>query len=81
MSDGDQRLQCKHFKEPFGTRWHFSSSYHPETVGQASKNINGSNSSELEPVVLHDLRPAFAFEESMELPVIDVMIALAENPT
>ena len=59
----------------------FSSSYHPETDEQASKNINGSNSSALESVVLYDPRPAFAFEESMELPVIDVMIALAENPT
>jgi len=59
----------------------FSSSYHPETDGQASTNINGSNSSELEPVVLHDLRQTFAFEESIELPVINVVIALAENPT
>jgi len=49
--------------------------------GQASKNINGSNSSELEPVVLHDLRPTCAFEESMKLPVVNVVIALAENPT
>ena len=57
----------------------FSGSYHPETDGQASKNIKGSNSSELEPVILHDLRPTCAFEESMELPAVNVVIALAEN--
>jgi len=49
--------------------------------GQASKNINGSSSSKLEPVVLHDLPPTCAFEESMKLPVVNVVIALAENPT
>jgi len=48
---------------------------------QVSKHINGSNSSELEPVAFHDRQAACAFEESMELPVVNVVIVLAENPT
>jgi len=37
--------------------------------GQAPKHINGSNSFKLEHVVLHILRPTFAFEHNMEFPM------------
>ena len=47
--------------------------------GQASKNINGSNYFKLEPVVLHDLGPKFAFKESMEPLAVDVMEVLAKK--
>jgi len=71
----------KTLQRTFGARLNFSSSYHPEMDGQASKNINGSNSSELEPIVLYDPRPAFAFEESMKLSAVNVLMARVENPT
>ena len=51
------------------------------SYGQASKNINGSNSFKLELVVLYDLGPIFVLEESMELPTVDVMKVLAEKFT
>jgi len=50
-----------------------------KSYGQASKNINGSNSFKLEPVVLYNLGPIFIFEESMELPTVDVMKVVAEQ--
>ena len=77
----DSSLFSQALQRAFGTRLNFSSSYHPETDGQASKNINGSHSSELEPVVLYDPRPAFAFEESMKLSAVNILIARVENPT
>jgi len=49
------------------------------TNGQASKIINGSNSFKFEHVLLLDLGPTFAFEESMELRIVDVMKILAEK--
>ena len=48
---------------------------------QASKNINGSNSFKLESIVLRDLGLTFIFEESMELPTIDVIKILVEKFT
>jgi len=47
------------------------------TLGQAYKNINGSNSFRFEHVVLSDLGPKFVFEESTELPIVDVFKILA----
>ena len=47
--------------------------------GQASKNINGSNSFGLELVVLCDRGPTFVFEESMELQAVNIVKILAEN--
>jgi len=49
--------------------------------GQASKNIKRSNFFKLQPVVLPDLGPTFAFEESKELPAVNVVKILAENFT
>jgi len=51
------------------------------THGQASKNVNGSNSFKLEHVILRDPGSTFAFEESMELPIVDVVKILAEKFT
>jgi len=48
---------------------------------QAPKKINGSNSFKFEPIVLHDLGPTFAFEESMKLPTIALVKILAEKFT
>jgi len=49
--------------------------------GQPSKNINGSNSFKFEHVVLSDLGPKFAFEESIELLIVDVVKMLAAKST
>ena len=51
------------------------------THGQACKNINGSNSFKFEHVVLRDLGQTFGFEESMELPIVDVIKLLEEKFT
>jgi len=51
------------------------------SYGQASKNINGFNSFNLEPLVLYDLGPIFVFEESMELLTVDIMKVVAEEFT
>jgi len=45
---------------------------------QASKDINGSNSFKLEPVVLCDLGKTFSFEESVEHLAVDVVKVLVE---
>ena len=47
--------------------------------GQAYKNINGFNSFKLEPIVVHNLGSTFVFEESIELPAVDVIKIQAEN--
>jgi len=44
--------------------------------GQASESINGSNPFKLELVVLPNLEPTFALEESMALPTVDVVEVL-----
>jgi len=55
----------------------FSSSYHPETDGQASKL---SMDQLFQVGACSVSQPTFAFEESMELPAVNVVIALAGNP-
>ena len=51
------------------------------THGQASKNINASNSFKFEHVILRDLRATFAFEESTKLPIVNVVKILADKFT
>jgi len=56
----------------------FSSSYYPETDGQASKL---SMDQLFQVGACSVSRPTFAFEESMELPAVNVVIAVVENPS
>ena len=51
------------------------------SYGQAFKNINESNSFRFEPIEFCDLGPKFAFEESIELLIVDVVKMLAAKST
>jgi len=63
---------------PSGTRLNFSGSYHPEEDGQASKL---SMDQLFQVGACSVSQPTFAFEEIMKLPTVNVVIALAENPS